>query len=98
MPEPRARRCRMRVFAPSMSLWRPGTPAYALILPIADPADPNTAIVRYIGAPVAAVAAVSMAAAEEALRLIRLDYEALPFVVELAEEFDLPLNRVPRDR
>ena len=33
---------------------------------IARPDDPTTAVVRYFGAPIAAVAAVSMAAAEEA--------------------------------
>jgi len=53
------------------------------ILPIADPQDERRAIVRYIGEPVAAVAADSPAAAEEALRLIRVEYEALPFTAEL---------------
>ena len=38
---------------------------------------------RYIGAPVAAVAATSPAAAEEALRLIRVDYHSLPFVADM---------------
>ena len=47
------------------------------------PDDPQSAIVRYVGAPVAAVAAVSTAAAEEALRLIRVDYQPLPFVVDM---------------
>jgi len=53
------------------------------ILPIADPANEQKANLRYVGAPVAAVAAISIAAAEEALRLIRVDYQALPFVAEL---------------
>jgi xanthine dehydrogenase YagR molybdenum-binding subunit len=53
------------------------------IMPIVTPGDPATAIVRYIGAPIAAVAAVSMAAGEEALRLIRVDYKSLPFVVDM---------------
>ena len=44
--------------------------------------DPHSATLRYIGAPVAAVAAVSMAAAEAALQLIRVDYQPLPFVVD----------------
>ena len=56
-------------------------PACAPSCSIAHPDDPAASIVRYIGAPVAAVAAVSMAAAEEALRLIRVDYKPLPFVV-----------------
>lgn len=46
-------------------------------------ADPTRRIVRYVGEPVAAVAAVSEAAAEEALRLIRVEYDPLPFVVTL---------------
>jgi xanthine dehydrogenase YagR molybdenum-binding subunit len=49
------------------------------VAPLVQPGDH----LRYIGAPVAAVAAGSMAAAEEALRLIRIDYEPLPFVVDL---------------
>jgi xanthine dehydrogenase YagR molybdenum-binding subunit len=47
--------------------------------------DPAQAVVRYVGQPVAAVAATSMAAAEEALRLIRVDYRPLPFVIDLDE-------------
>jgi xanthine dehydrogenase YagR molybdenum-binding subunit len=53
------------------------------IMPIATPDDPATSIVRYVGAPIAAVVAVSLAAAEEALRLIRVDYKSLPFVVDM---------------
>jgi xanthine dehydrogenase YagR molybdenum-binding subunit len=53
------------------------------ILSIADPASPQSATLRYVGAPVAAVAAVSMAAAEEALHLIRVDYQTLPFVADI---------------
>ena len=41
------------------------------------------AMVRYVGAPVVAVAAVPSPAAEEALRLIRVDYKSLPFVVDM---------------
>jgi xanthine dehydrogenase YagR molybdenum-binding subunit len=55
------------------------------VLPIATADDPNRATVRYIGAPVAAVAAVSLAAANEALHLIRVDYQALPFVADMNE-------------
>jgi len=50
---------------------------------LVHPDDLGTATVRYVGAPVAAVAAISLAAAEEALRLIRVDYDALPFVADL---------------
>jgi 2-furoyl-CoA dehydrogenase large subunit len=38
--------------------------------------------VRYVGEPVAAVAAVDRATAEDALELIRVEYEALPAVVD----------------
>jgi len=48
-----------------------------------QPGTPS-AIARYAGAPIAAVAATSMAAAEEALRAIRVDYEPLPFVVDMS--------------
>jgi xanthine dehydrogenase YagR molybdenum-binding subunit len=58
-------------------------PGVRAIMPIVTPGDPATATVRYIGAPIAAVAAVSMAGAEEALRLIRVDYKSLPFVVDM---------------
>ena len=53
------------------------------ILQIADPNDPQSASLRYIGAPVAVIAAVSTAAAEDALRLIHVDYQSLPFVVDM---------------
>jgi xanthine dehydrogenase YagR molybdenum-binding subunit len=58
-------------------------PGVRAVLPIGSPDDPQSATFRYIGAPVAAVAAISMAAAEEALRLIQVDYHSLPFVVEM---------------
>ncbi|HXP77241.1 MAG TPA: xanthine dehydrogenase family protein molybdopterin-binding subunit [Stellaceae bacterium] len=58
-------------------------PGVSAILVVARPDDAAAAIVRYVGAPVAAVAAVSVSAAEEALRLIRVDYKPLPFVVDL---------------
>src|SRR5260221_11665265 len=41
--------------------------------------------VRYAGQTVAAVAATSLAIAEEAARLVKVDYELLPFVVGLDE-------------
>ena len=53
------------------------------ILVIAGLDDPQSASLRYIGAPVAAIAAVSMTAAEDALRLIHVDYQSLPFVVDM---------------
>jgi xanthine dehydrogenase YagR molybdenum-binding subunit len=43
----------------------------------------NYPIVRYAGQPVAAVAAVSQAVANEAAKLIKIVYEPLPFVVEV---------------
>ena len=39
-------------------------------------------VVRYVGEPVAAVAATDRATAEDALELIRVEYEALPAVVD----------------
>ncbi len=62
-------------------------------------------IVRYAGQPVAAVAAVSQAAADEAARLVRIAWEPLPFVVDVesARAADAPLvyppnpdDKVPR--
>ena len=44
---------------------------------------PRDAILRYVGAPVAAVAARTPEAADAALRLIRVDYARLPFVVDM---------------
>ncbi|MDR3484523.1 MAG: xanthine dehydrogenase family protein molybdopterin-binding subunit [Bradyrhizobium sp.] len=58
-------------------------PGVQAIIPLVTPGDPATATVRYIGAPVVAIAAVSMAAAEAALHLIRVDYKSLPFVADL---------------
>lgn len=55
------------------------------VLPIVDASDPNIAKLQYIGAPVAAVAAVSMAAAEQALHLIRVDYQPLPFIASMEQ-------------
>ncbi len=50
-------------------------------------------VVRYVGDPVAAVAASSVEAAEEALALIEVDYEVLPAVFDSEEamEPDAPL-------
>ncbi|UQA58699.1 xanthine dehydrogenase family protein molybdopterin-binding subunit [Polyangium aurulentum] len=50
-------------------------------------------VVRYVGQPIAAVAAVTQAAADEAARLIKIEYETLPFVIDLeeAQKSDAPL-------
>jgi xanthine dehydrogenase YagR molybdenum-binding subunit len=50
-------------------------------------------VVRYAGQPVAAVAAVSEAIADEAARLVKVDYETMPFVVRTAQarSADAPL-------
>jgi len=59
-------------------------PSVRAILPIASRDEPASATLRYIGAPVAAVAAVSMGAAEAALHLIKVDYQSLPFVAAMS--------------
>ncbi len=56
--------------------------------------QPAYSVVRYVGQPVVAVAATSMAAAEDALRLIRVDYKPLPFVVDMDEARRLDSARV----
>lgn len=50
-------------------------------------------IVRFAGQPIAAVAALTPGQAEDAVRLIKVEYEVLPFVVdeEKAREKDAPL-------
>ena len=50
-------------------------------------------IVRYADQPIAAVAATSQAAADEAAQLVKIDYEVLPFVVDAdqAREPDAPV-------
>jgi xanthine dehydrogenase YagR molybdenum-binding subunit len=70
----------VRAIDVSAAAGHPGVRAMVLI---ARPDDPTTAVVRYVGEPVAAVAAVSMAAAAKALALIRVDYQPLPFVVDM---------------
>lgn len=42
-------------------------------------------VVRYVGQPIAAVAAVTQADADEAARLVKVEYEVLPFVVDVEE-------------
>jgi xanthine dehydrogenase YagR molybdenum-binding subunit len=63
---------------------------------LADPSKEHQSrfpIVRYAGQPIAAVAATTPAEAEDAARLVRIDYEPLPFVVDLddARKPDAPL-------
>jgi len=58
-------------------------PGVRAALPLVDAADSARAVVRYVGAPLAALAATSRVAADEALRRVRVDYDALPFVVDL---------------
>ena len=45
-------------------------------------------VVRYAGQPVAAVAAVTEAVAEEAVGLIKVDYDTRPFVVDIEKAMD----------
>ena len=63
-------------------------PGVRAVLLIADPANPKSAKLQYVGAPVAAVAAISMSAAEEALRLIHVDYQSVPFVADMSTARD----------
>jgi len=58
------------------------------VLPIASPDDPARATLCYVGAPAAAVAGISIAAAEEALHSIGIAYEALPFVTDVDKARD----------
>src|ERR1035438_3836551 len=44
---------------------------------------PKDAVLRYVGAPIAAVAATSSAGADAAIRLLRVDASPLPFVVDM---------------
>ena len=55
------------------------------IVSAVNPEDPAHAVVRYVGQPVVAVAATSMAEAEEALKLVHVDYKPLSFVVDMDE-------------
>ncbi len=42
-------------------------------------------VIKYVGQPVAAVAATSEQAAKEACELVKVEYEALPFVIEIED-------------
>ena len=67
----------------------PGVRAVMLVL---HPDKPGNDVARYFGAPVAALAAVSPAVADEALGLIRVEYHPLHFVtdMEAARAADAP--------
>src|SRR4051812_30550537 len=54
---------------------------------------PSYPTIRYVGQPIAAVAAVTQADADEAARLIKVEYEIKPFVVDIerARKEDSPL-------
>jgi xanthine dehydrogenase YagR molybdenum-binding subunit len=58
-------------------------PEVRAALAVALPGGPASGVVRYVGAPIAAIAATSPAAAEDALALIRVDAQPLPFVVDM---------------
>lgn len=58
------------------------------VLPVAMPDNSVSATLRYVGAPVAAVAGVSIASAEEALKSINVVYEPLPFIVDMDKARD----------
>src|SRR5579863_7251070 len=54
---------------------------------------PKDAMLRYVGQPVVAVAAITQASADTALRAVHVDYTPLPFVVDLdtARKSNAPL-------
>jgi xanthine dehydrogenase YagR molybdenum-binding subunit len=68
-------------------------PGVRAVLALKDPANPETARVRYAGEEVAAVAAVTEEIARDAIRLIKVDYEVLPHLatVEQAMRPEAPL-------
>lgn len=55
----------------------------AVLLDPAKELQSKYPIVRYAGQPVAAVAAISQRAANEAAKLVKVEYEVLPFVVDM---------------
>ena len=60
-------------------------PGVRAVLALKDPAQPETARVRYQGEEVAAVAATTEEIAEDAIRLIKVDYEVLPHLATVEE-------------
>lgn len=83
-------------------------PGVAAVLTAADIADLNPIYngrpviamnkVRYVGEPVAAVAAEDLATAEEALALIHVDYEELPTVTNIEAAIKLGAPLVHEDK
>lgn len=84
---------RVRAIDPAAALRLPGVRAVLVI-------TPKDAIVRYVGAPVTAVAARTPEVADAALRLIQVDYAPLNFVVDLdaARRSDAALVYQPGER
>ena len=64
----------------SAAASHPGVHAIQIV---ARPDDPVASILRYVGQPVVALAAISPAIAEEALRRVKVDYKPLAFVADL---------------
>ena len=66
---------------------------HAALAVVEPPADGGPMVLRYVGQPVAALAADTPVLAEAALRLIRVEYEPLHFVVDLdeARQADAPI-------
>ena len=60
-------------------------PGVRAVLGLIDPAAGDAAKVRYQGEEVAAVAAISEEAAEDAIRLIKVDYEVLPHLATIEQ-------------
>lgn len=58
-----------------------------------DEAEQKYPTIRYAGQPVGAVAAVTQAQADDAARLVKIEYEPLPFVVDIekARQPDAPI-------
>src|SRR5579859_3121751 len=89
-PHPRAR---VRRVDPSKALALPGVRAvlHRFNAPKAAFRGEETIFreeVRFVGDEVAAVAADTEAAADQALRLISVDYEVLPYVVDIEDAID----------
>lgn len=59
-----------------------GLPGVVAVIEVLD--DPHRKV-RYVGQPIAAVAAANESAAYEAIHEIKIEYEVLPFVVDRAE-------------
>ena len=78
-PHPHAR---IRAIDLSAAEKHPGVRAALILI---DPAAGEAAKVRYQGEEVAAIAAVSEEAAEDAIRLIKVDYEVLPHLATVQQ-------------